>query len=234
MNSYTEGIHLSAKHTDSPILMAGPFRSRAHTNLSLRMYDDARSDALRSLSLLPSTSDRAAELNTKVWFRAATAAYHVDDFEGSEAILGQLRELTPNDEPAAALGKKIRLRLSEQARGSYKFDQIRKSMQFSGNVDAANFLLRAEVRPVPINGVGLFATQDIKAGDIVFCEEAFAAATLHDKPTKPADFIAVGRGLIGLSGKYDVALWKNVVDKIVRNKSASQRFNDLAETADML
>jgi hypothetical protein len=142
--------------------------------------------------------------------------------------------LTPNDEPAAALGKKIRLRLSEQARGSYNFDQIRKSIQSPGNVDAASFLLRTEVRPVPINGVGLFATQEINAGDIVFCEKAFAAATPHDKQAKPADFIVIGKGLIGLSGKYDVALWKNVVDKITRNKSASQRSNDLAETDDML
>lgn len=234
MNSYTEGIRLSAEHTDSPALMADLFRNRSRTGLSLHFYDDARSDALRSSSLLPSTSDRAAELNSKALFRAATAAYHLGDYEGGRSILGQLRELTPDDESAAILGKRIRLRLREQARGNYNFDHIRKCAESSGNVDVASFLLRTEVCAVPINGMGLFATQDVKAGDIVFCEKAFVAATLQDGQTKPAHLITTRNGQVGMSRTYDVALWKNVVDKVTRNKSASDRFKDLAETGDML
>ena len=178
--------------------------------------------------------DREAELNAKALFRAATAAYHLDDYEGSRTILGKLRELTPNDESAAMLGKRIRLRLREQARGNYNFDRIRKCAESSENVDVASFLLRTEVHPVPINGMGLFATQDVKAGDIVFCEKAFAAATPQDGQTKPAHLILSANGQVGMSRTYDVALWKNVVDRITRNKSTFNRFKDLAETGDML
>lgn len=234
MDSYTEGIRLSAKYNDSPELMADLFRNRARTGLSLRFYDNARSDALRSLSLLPPTSDRTVELNAKALFRAAIAAYHLNDYEGSKAILDQLLELTPNDEPAAVLGKKIRLRLREQACGNYNFDQIRKSLESLGNLDIASFLLRTEVRPVPVNGTGLFATQDVKAGDIVFCEKAFAAATPQDRQAKPAHLFLTVNGQSALTKMYNVALWKNVVDKLTRNESASQQFKDLAETGDML
>jgi hypothetical protein len=233
MDSYTEGIRLSTKHTDSPTLTADLFRNRARTALSLHFYDDARSDALRSFSLVPAKGDREAELNTKALFRAASAAYHLDDYEGARTILGQLRELTPNDDSAAVLGKKVRLRLREQARGNYNFDHVRKLVESSGSADVASLLLRTEVRPVPVNGMGLFATQDIKAGDIVFCEKALAAATPQDSQTKPAYLIMTGNGQLGLSRKYDVALWKNVVDKVTRNKSFSNRFKTLAETGDM-
>ena len=137
LTSYTEGIRLFTEHADSPALLADLFRNRSRTGLSLGFYDDARSDALQSSSLLTATSGSVVELNTKALFRAATAAYNLDDYEGSKAILSQLREVTPNDDAAAALGKKIRFRLREQARGKYNFDQIRKSAESSGKVDVA-------------------------------------------------------------------------------------------------
>ena len=183
MSSYTEGVCLFDGQSDSPELLADLLRNRSRTALSLRFYDDARSDALKSLSLLPPTSDRAAELNTKALFRAASAAYNLDDYEDSKSILGQLCEITPNDSAAAALGKKIRFRLREQALGTYQFDQLRRSADSSGNVDAASFLLKTEARPVPVDGVGLFATQDFKAGDIILCEKAFAATPSQDGQT---------------------------------------------------
>ena len=185
-NSYTEGIRLSARDADSPTLMADILRNRARTGLSLRFYDEARSDALRSVALLPSTSGRFAELNTKAFFRAASAAYSLGDYEGSKTSLGQLRELTPDEQAAAVLSKKITLRLREQACGNFDFDQIGKVLKSSGSVDVANFLVRTEVRPVPVYGKGLFATQDIKAGDIVFCEKAFAVTTPPDRQTGKA------------------------------------------------
>lgn len=231
MSSYTEGVCLFDGQSDSPELLADLLRNRSRTALSLRFYDDARSDALKSLSLLPPTSDRAAELNTKALFRAASAAYNLDDYEDSKSILGQLCEITPNDSAAAALGKKIRFRLREQALGTYQFDQLRRSADSSGNVDAASFLLKTEARPVPVDGVGLFATQDFKAGDIILCEKAFAATPSQDGQTRPAHIMVLGNGKLALSGKYDVALWKNVVDKATRNKSTSHRLKDLTETS---
>jgi DNA-binding SARP family transcriptional activator len=150
VNSYTEGIRLSAEHTESLTLEADLFRNRARTGLSLCFYDGAGSDALRSVALLPSANERLAELNTKALFRAVTAAYSLGDYEDVKTSLGRLRELTPNDEAAAALGKKLAMRLREQVRGSYNFHQIRKSAESSGNVNVASFLLKTELRPAPV------------------------------------------------------------------------------------
>jgi hypothetical protein len=215
-------------------LKADLFRNRARTGLSLRFYDDAKLDALRASSLLPSTYDRSAELNTKALFRAATAAYNLSDYEGSNAILSQLRELSPKDGAAGVLDRKIKLRLREQAHGSYNFDQLRKSARTSGNTDVASFLLRTEIRPVPINGTGMFAVQDIKAGDIIFCEKAFAAAKPQDSQTKPAHCIVVGNGKLGMCEQYDLALWKNVIDKVTRNRSTSSQLGSLAGPGETL
>jgi hypothetical protein len=230
LSSYTEGIRLWTEQSDPPELMADLLRNRSRTGISLRFFDDAKSDALRSSSLLPCTSDRAAELNTKALFRAATAAYNLDDYESSNLILSQLHEIKPNDVAAIALGKKIRFRLREQAFGTYHFDQLRKTSESSGHVDVASFLLRTEVRHVPVNGMGLFATQDVKAGDIVFCEKAFAATTPQDGQTQPAHLVSMSNHHLALSGKYDVALWKDVVEKTTRNKSIAHRLNNLKET----
>lgn len=209
--------------------MADLLRNRSRTGLSLRFYDDAKSDALRSSSLLTSENDHMVELNTKALLRAATAAYKLDDYEGSNSILGQLREIAPHDNDAAALGKRIRFRLREQACGNYNFSQLRKSAESTGNVDVASFLVKTEVRPNSANVMSLYANQDIKAGDVIFCEKAFAATTAQDRQTQPAHLMTFSNHQLALCGNYEFALWKNVVDKATRNKSTSDRLNDLAE-----
>jgi hypothetical protein len=82
--------------------------------------------------------------------------------------------------------------------------------------------------------MSIFATQDVKVGDIVLCEKAFVAVAPHDRQARLAHIIVRGDGQLLLSGKYDVALWKNLVDKITRNKSTSHRLNDLAEMGGIL
>lgn len=76
---------------------------------------------------------------------------------------------------------------------------------------------------------GSFATQSFKAGGTVFCEKAFGAATPQ---MKPAHLIITGDGQldVGLVGKYDVAMWKNLVDKVARKKSTAERLDELADT----
>ena len=138
--------------------------------------------------------------------------------------------MAPNDNAAAALGKNIRLRLREQAHGTYNFDQLRKSAESSGHVDVASFLLRTEAHTDPLNGMGLFATQDVKAGDIIFCEKAFSTTPPQDGQTQPAHRLSMSNRQLAICGTYDVALWKNVVERATRNKSIAHRLNGLAET----
>lgn len=158
------------------------------------------------MSPITSTVARMAELNTKAQFRAATAAYKLDEYEGSKSILSWFHDITPDDNAAAALSKDIGLRMREQVHGKYNFDQIRKSADCSGNVNVARFLFKTEVRPIFGKSIGLFATQDVKAGDIVLCEKAFAATTSQDKETKSAHLVAMSNSRLVLCGKCDVAL----------------------------
>lgn len=225
VSSYTEGIRLSAKGNELPKLAADLFRNRARTGLSLRFFDSAKSDALKAVSLMPSADERAKELNTKALFRAASAAYSLSQFEESRTLLTRLFNLTPTDEAGLALSKKIKFRLREMTTGDYNFSKIRERLQSSGSVDAASYLARTELRKISDGGTGLFALQDIQAGDVVFCEKAFVAATPQDASAKPADLCSqmafeeddYRRG--AAFPKYDVALWTNMVDKVTRNKS---------------
>lgn len=123
ISSYSEGIRLSSTE-DMPTLTSDLFRNRARTGLALCFFDNAKTDGLKALSLLPCTDGRTKELNAKALFRAASAAYSLCQYEESESLLEQLAEFAPDDQAALSLVKKIKLRLAEQTSGDYNFSKI--------------------------------------------------------------------------------------------------------------
>ncbi|KAL2179554.1 uncharacterized protein P884DRAFT_219432 [Thermothelomyces heterothallicus CBS 202.75] len=112
--SYTAGLALAARLPTAD-LTRDLHRNRAHVNLLLGQFDEARSDALAAL--IPTGEEgeggggeeqqkneaaeaaaddddaRVAELNAKCYFRAATAAY-------SLARFAEARDLRPRRQPA--------------------------------------------------------------------------------------------------------------------------------------
>lgn len=227
-HSYTEGIKLTAGSQGAHDVAADLYRNRARTSLSLSFYDDAKSDALKSVSLLPGVDERSTELNSKAFIRAATAAYHLGCFVESETLLGQLSDVAHGDRASIILANKLKQRLHEQAHGSYNFDKIRARIQDCGKIDAASFTRNIEVRHLPGGGTGLFATKDIQAGGLVLCEKALAIVTPEDAQAKPAHLlIMMDDHHMSVCEEYDAALWKLAIDKISRNKSMMSRLDDL-------
>lgn len=188
------------------------------SHLSLSFFDDTKSDALQSLSITSPEGECAATLNAKALYRAAKASYHLGWFEESDSFLLRSEELAPEDQARVQLRKSIRVREREQRDGVYNFAKTRERIQHFGTVDVAGCVTKVESRSSPgSNGpTGFLAIGDIRAGDIVLCEKAYAAASPEDAQSKQAD-IVMPKG--SLHGKYQVALRKNMVDKAVCNKS---------------
>lgn len=223
---------MSADSNDTQVLSADFYRNRAYTAYLLGFYDDSKSDALKSFSLLNSTDEHSTTMNGKALFRAARAALSLGRFEETRTLLTELDELTPDYPQAASLSNKVELALQQQsqlAQGSYNFAKLRKQVQGSGKVDFADFLSKTQVQGMSDGGYGLFATQDIGAGDLVLCEKAFAIITSQDAKAKPAYFVSLhdrGSG-VSVHSKYGMALRRSAFDKISRNKSTTTQLNDL-------
>lgn len=98
-------------------------------------------------------------------------------------------------------------------------------------MDVASFLSKIEIRNTSKHGKGLFAVEDIRAGDTVFCEKAFAAVTTGDGSAKSADLCRRTPSAAGdrmkLFPHLGVALEKTLVDKVTRNKSTTSAIADL-------
>ena len=182
---------------------------------------------------MTSTGDRMTKINTKALFRAATAAYKLDDYKAAnQASIGSagqypttmLLQLSARRSGSACVSKHMANTISTR---------FVRAPTVRADVHVASFLLKTEVLPVFGKGMGLFATHDVKAGDMVFCEKAFAATTSQDKETKSTHLVTMSNSRLALCGKYDDALWKNVVDKAVRSQSTTRQLKTLAETAHM-
>lgn len=165
---YTSALALSPSETLTQDLR----RNRAHVNLLLSQFPAALADALASL--IPSPSDpRSTELNSKAYFRAATAAYSLADFANARAYFAKQLELMPADKGAAANLARTDARLREAETGAYDFARIKKGVAAGRlRVDAASFDGPTEVKKSPGMGNGLFATRAVKAGEVVMVEKA--------------------------------------------------------------
>lgn len=180
------------------------------------------SDAFASIELSPSTDDRTKSLNGKALFRVAAAAYSLGQYSKNETVLGDLLSIDPGDTQAAILRQKCQLRVKEQNTRQYNFVKIRNRLGSSHIAEAASYTAKTRLGPRPgsVLKTSVFAAKDVKAGDLVLCEKAFAITTQIDKP---ADFFSHdihedGSGYLACSGLYAFAAGKVAVDKVSRNK----------------
>ena len=208
---YTAALALSPSET----LTQDLHRNRAHVNLLLSQFPAALADALASL--IPSPTDpRATELNSKAYFRAATAAYSLADFADARAYFAKQLELMPSDKGAAAnlARTDARLREADNA-GAYDFARMKKSVAAGrGRVDAASFDGPTEVKKSPGMGNGLFATRAVKAGEVVMAEKAVCVVWGYEAGAITAVTFDVRDERIRVA---PVGLGKAVVERLGKN-----------------
>jgi tetratricopeptide (TPR) repeat protein len=188
---YTTALTLLTT-TPSPITSTLTYdlhRNRAHVNLLLGNFTSAKSDVLAAL--IPTTADdddphmhmHAAELNSKSYFRAATAAYNLRQFAEARSLFEKQLALTPADKRAVAAANinlaRTKARLMEERDGVYDFTALRAASfaggqgTGTGEVDAASFVRYTEVRESPGRGRGLFSLRDVAAGEVIMVEKGY-------------------------------------------------------------
>jgi tetratricopeptide (TPR) repeat protein len=217
--NYTQGLQLlTMDGAAKGDLTCDLFRNRSFVNLVLNHLDEAKADALASLTGLEDQNHK--ELDSKAYSRAGSAAYNLGEFQEAKSFFEEQQRLTPGDKDAAASLRKTELRLLEQATGVYDFKKIKARLITAHpnhpRVDTTSFTSNANVGESPGCGRGLFATRDMSSGEIILCEKAFCVVWGHEDEAMTA---------MTYDGRDDrirvvpAGLCKAIVQKLLNNPS---------------
>lgn len=222
---YTEGLKLIPKDDDTnDTLLHDLYRNRAHVNLLLQRFDDARADALSSL--IRGEDQEQKSLDAKAYYRAGSAAYSLGDFEDARGLFEEQKNLEPDNQYAKFNLRRINMRLQERTTGAYDLKKVVANLSKSkGRTDVACFDGHTEVRESPGAGRGLFATRDIEPKEIIMCEKAFCVVWSHE----PEAFSALTCDLRDDAAirVFPAGLHKVVVQKLLNNPSQIKKVLDL-------
>jgi tetratricopeptide (TPR) repeat protein len=222
---YTKGLELAEKENDpKSTLPKDLHRNRAHVNLLLQRLDEAKADALASLT--NGEDDAQKELDAKAYFRAGSAAYANGDYNDAKHFFQEQEKRQPDSQNAKIYLRRIEKRLEERATGIYDLGKIIASLpKVKDRPDVASYYGPTEVKDSPGAGRGLFATRKIKAKEVIMCERAFCLVTSKDRTA----FSAINCDLREDAAIkiYPAGLHKDVVQKLLNNPSQVENFLNL-------
>lgn len=216
-HSYSKALDSSPTNKEALTIQL----NRALTFLKTHQFDAALRDVAGASS--------ASKPSEKALFRKSQALYNLQRFRESCDVHRVLAKEYPENNDAKSEFNRATARLAEQESGKYQFKrlQLEASKRRPPRLDRATYIGPVTVRPTESRGRGLFTTEAVKAGDLLFCEKAFAYA-FHDAddPSKgiallinaQTDTMIVGTQteLIGL-----------IVQKLYKNPSLMSIFTDL-------
>lgn len=126
-----------------------------------------------------------AQLSEKAFYRVACAMSGLGRFSECLETLEVLLAHHPECEPAKKELARTQRLSREQARGEYDYKAMYEAAKDTPPcLDNATYIGPVEIKDSNGHGRGLFATEDIAAGEILLCEKAFAhcfAANEADK-----------------------------------------------------
>jgi len=107
---------------------------------------------------------------------AAQSLYSLAQFRECSEVLKVVFKRNPQNAVAKSELTRTIQRMLEQQRGKYKFNILyQEAKQLRPPVlDHATYIGPVEVRETDLRGNGLYTTKDVKAGDLLVCEKAFA------------------------------------------------------------
>ncbi|KAK0717706.1 hypothetical protein B0T26DRAFT_854808 [Lasiosphaeria miniovina] len=177
-----ESSYRSAIACYTRALVCAPTPEETHTirlNRSLAFlktqeYDAALSDAEFAMTSASSVKKPVE----KALFRKAQALYSLERYRECCEVLKDLRLEYPDNTAAKSELTRAISRLAEQTHGKYPFKQMyaEAACLQPPRLDRATYLGPVAVQPAGSRGRGLFTTKAVKAGDLLFCEKAFAHA----------------------------------------------------------
>jgi tetratricopeptide (TPR) repeat protein len=199
------------------------YRNRAHVNLLLSRFDEAKADGLASVT--GSKDEKGRLLDSKAKFRAGSAAYSLGQYEEAQRLFKEALELSPEDKDTSTYLRSIDVRLQEQNTGNFNFTKIRSKLSKARpRVDTATYVGNVEVRDSALGGRGMFAKQDIKAGELILCEKAFCVAWGHEEESWTAMTYDARDDRIRA---YPAGLTKVIVQKLLNNPSQIEKVMSL-------
>lgn len=215
---YTNGLSIARQDLVSeknPDLARDISRNRAYINLLLESYDEAITDAQASLT--GREDQRSKELDGKAQYRAGCAAYNLGNYEQAKRFFEAQQNLSPDDKDAKKELKRIEKRMLEAETGSYDLIKIRSTLSPKHpRVDAATFTINTEIKDSPGSGRGLFATRDLRAGEIIMGEKPLCVVWGHESEAFTAMTYDLRDDKIRFS---PVGLTKAIVQKLHSNPS---------------
>lgn len=176
------GTEANRHNSYSKALKSAPTAEEALTiklNRALAFLKRDQFDAaLRDLEEL----SPAFDLSEKVLFRKAQALYHRQRFRECCDVYTELFKQYPGLQSAKSEFNRAISRLKEQQRSDYQFKLLQReaAKKRPPCLDHATYVGPVSVGSTESHGRGLFTTQAVKAGDLLFCEKAFAFA-FHDE-----------------------------------------------------
>lgn len=163
---------------------------------------------------------QVSELSEKALFRKGQALYQLGRFKESQETFAILTEKYPNNTEAAHEHERASSRLLEQESGKYEFRKMileAKKRQLP-RLDRGTYIGPVTVKQTQSHGRGLFTTQAVKAGDLLFCEKAFAHAFHDENASKGLRLLLnvdMNKATIGTQGEL-IGL---IVQKLYKNPS---------------
>ncbi|KAH9210388.1 TPR domain-containing protein [Leptodontidium sp. 2 PMI_412] len=220
--SYSQGLRVATVDgATKEDLAYDLYRNRAHVNLTLERFDEAKADALRALL----DREDQKELDSKAYYRAGSAAYGLGAYQEAKEYFEKQLMLMPGEKLAVSSLSRAEARLREQATGVYNFKKIKAGLSTAClGVDAASFTSNVKVGESGGRGRGLYSTRAIDEGEIVLCEKSFRVVWGHHREALTA------MTYDGRDEKIRVipaGLNKAIVEKLRDNPSQIQRVMDL-------
>ncbi|RBR11206.1 uncharacterized protein FIESC28_09090 [Fusarium coffeatum] len=210
---YSKGLELPHHAQADAAVRNDLYRNRSYINLQLQRFEEAKSDALSSISNKPND-----ELDAKAYNRAGLAAYSEGNFPEARKYFEEQEKLQPDDQHIKLHLKRVDARLKEATEGVCNMGRIVSSLTKSGGrPDTASFDGPTEIKSSPGAGRGLFATRDIQPNEMIMCEKAFCVAWSHEPGTFSA-LVCDTREDAAIK-VFPTGLHKAVVQKLLNNSS---------------
>ncbi|KAI6651471.1 hypothetical protein LOD99_5079 [Oopsacas minuta] len=138
------------------------YSNRAISHLKLEMFEEALSDAEEAISLDPQTS--------KYRIRLARAYAGLGDHKKYCDILEQLSDLSENMQ--ATLEKEYKL--AQNTRGKFDYKEMANNVKNGEVIEIGDFIGPVSIRFIGEQGNALFASKNIKKGEIILVTKAVA------------------------------------------------------------
>ncbi|CCA68059.1 hypothetical protein PIIN_01926 [Serendipita indica DSM 11827] len=217
--AYSNALHLNRENVTIRL-------NRSLARLRLKHYEAS----LRDLQTILSSSCLGDGEEVKALYRSAQAHYGLERFAEAKALYERCLSLNPSLEEAVAGVSKCTQRLCEQSLGDFDwasmFDAVSRSASL-GACEVADYVGPIKVAPRSSRGGGrgVFATQDIDAGELLMVLKPIAAAV--DQPTAASSFWSFNflTNAMETQSRYD--LIQKLVPMLVAEESLTRGFFQL-------